>query len=328
VYGSSPSPSTPPSALAADDFDRRLATLRVAGGLEVRTHEPLARYTTFRIGGPARWLIDVATEAGLIRLLRAASEHGIPIHPLGLGSNVLFPDEGLDCAVVRLVGDFKRLRQHGEWVSAGAGLALPQLARRTAQRDLLGLEALSGFPSTVGGAVFMNAGCYGTEIRDVLVSARVVDAQGVARRVLTAELEPAYRSTRLQRDGGFVTRALFRLRRGDGAAALRQIDAWNAKRWASLPSGVPNAGSIFKNPPADFAGRLIESVGLKGAVLGGAEISAKHANVIVNRGGATAADVLGLMLRARTRVAASCGVDLIPEIVLTGVLRARWRGGA
>jgi UDP-N-acetylmuramate dehydrogenase len=313
----------------AADFERRLEGLRDAGdAFDVRPNEVLARYTTFRIGGPARWLIDVRSEPALLRLLRVAADLRVPIHPLGLGSNVLFPDEGLDCAVVRLVGDLKSVRVRGEWVSAGAGLALPQLARRTAQRNLLGLEALSGFPSTVGGAVFMNAGCYGTEIRDVLVTARVVDATGVVRRLRTAELEPGYRSTRLQRDGGFVTRALFRLRRGDGAAALRQIDAWNAKRWASLPSGVPNAGSIFKNPPGDFAGRLIESVGLKGEVLGGAEISAKHANVIVNRGGATAGDVLGLMQRARALVAERCAVELVPEIVLAGPLRARWRGTA
>jgi UDP-N-acetylmuramate dehydrogenase len=298
--------------------------LRGLAGLTVRVHEPLSRYTTFRIGGPAHWLIDVASSRALAGLLRLAARTSVPVHPLGLGSNVLFPDEGLAAAVVRLTGEFKKVRWRGRWVSAGAGLALPLLARRTAQRDLLGLEALSGFPSTVGGAVYMNAGCYGTEIRDVLVAAVVLDGDGRRRRWRTAELEPGYRSTRLQRDGGFVTRALFRLTGGDGRDALARIDEWNAKRWASLPSGVPNAGSIFKNPAGDHAGRLIEQCGLKGHRVGGAQISPKHANVIVNVGGARATEVLDLMLEARRRVLDASGVGLVPEIVLTGSLRERW----
>ena len=308
--------------------DRFEAGLRDLADLTVRPHEPLARFTTFRIGGPARWLIDVPSSRSLARLLQLASRTGVSIHALGLGSNVLFPDQGLTAAVVRLGGEFKAVRIRGGWVSAGAGVALPQLARRTAQRNLLGLEALSGFPSTVGGAVVMNAGCYGTEVRDVLVAAVALDGEGRRRRWRTADLEPAYRSTRLQREGGevaFVTRALFRLTPGDGREAMARIDQWNAKRWASLPSGAPNAGSIFKNPVGDHAGRLIEASGLKGQQVGGAQISPKHANVIVNLGGARATDVLDLMLLARRRVLDAFGVTLVPEIVLTGPLRSRWR---
>jgi UDP-N-acetylmuramate dehydrogenase len=192
-------------------------------------------------------------------------------------------------------------------------------------RGLLGLEALSGFPSTVGGAVCMNAGCYGAEIKDVLVGASVVERDGTPRRLRTVDLEPGYRSTRLQQTGAVVTRALLRLRRGDPAAALRIIDEIGERRRASLPSGLPNAGSIFRNPPGDYAGRLIEACGLKGATAGGAQISPQHANVIVNRGGARARDVLELMLRARRAVDERCGVRLDPEIVLCGPLAQEWR---
>jgi len=300
------------------------ASLAAIPGLEVRTGVGLARYTTFRIGGPARYFVEVPSQRALSALLRAARAQGLPVQPLGLGSNVLIPEEGLEAVVARLVGGLRRLRVHGAMVWAGAGLPLGQLARRTARRGLLGLEALSGFPSTVGGAVFMNAGCYGAEIKDGLVAATVLDADGRRHRMSVAELEPAYRSTILQRTGGFVAAALFRLRPGDGVAALARIDELNAKRWASLPSGVPNAGSIFKNPPGDFAGRLIEAGGLKGCRIGGAEISEKHANVIVNRGGATANDVLDLMLKVARAVETKDGVRLVPEIVLAGSLRERW----
>ena len=197
------------------------------------------------------------------------------------------------------------------------------MARRAAKAGLAGLEALAGFPSTVGGAVHMNAGSYGAEIQDVLVSARVVELDGTRRRLPTAALEPAYRSTILKRTGAIVTRALFELAPGDAQQLVARIDELNAKRWASLPSGVPNAGSIFKNPPGDFAGRLLEACGLKGASEGGARVSDKHANVIVNAGGATAADVLALMARMRSAVAARFGIPLEPEIVLLGGLRRR-----
>src|SRR5436190_1180204 len=302
------------------------AALNTVPGLVVRPAEPLARYTTFRIGGPAEFLVDIPSQRALIAVVRLASAAAAPFHLLGLGSNVLIPDEGLPGIVGRLGGELKRARVRGDLVSAGAALPLPQLARRMAGRGLLGLEALSGFPSTVGGAVCMNAGCYGTEIKDVLVSASVVERDGTTRRMTIAELEPAYRTTALQRTGALVTRAVFRLHAGDAPAAMERIDALNKKRWASLPSGLPNAGSIFKNPEGDYAGRLIEACGLKGLSIGGAQISLKHANVIVNTGGASANDVLTLMLRSRAAVRERFGIELRPEVVLAGSLRATWDG--
>ncbi len=302
------------------------ARLEGVSGLSLRRDEPLARHSTFRIGGPAELFAEVASERALARLIEAARETGTPLHLLGLGSNVLFPDGGLAGVVARLGGELKRVRIRGRRVSAGAGAALALVARRAAKAGLAGLEALSGFPSTVGGAVWMNAGCYGTEVKDVLVSVRVVERDGRRRRLATAELEPAYRWTNLKVSGAIVTRALFELAPGDPAALLARMEELNAKRWASLPSGQPNVGSIFKNPPGDYAGRLLEVAGLKGARIGGAEVSPKHANVIVNAGGATAGDVVELMRRMRDRAEESCGVRLEPEVVLLGDLRERFSG--
>lgn len=247
---------------------------------------------------------------------------GVPFQLLGLGSNVLAPDAGLPGVVARLTGELKRVRIRGRRVSAGAGVALAQVARRAAKAGLAGLEALSGFPSTVGGAVHMNAGCYGTEVKDVLVSARLVELDGTRRRIAVTELEAAYRWTILKRTGAIVTRALFELAPGEPAALVARIDELNARRWQSLPSGVANAGSVFRNPPGDFAGRLLDECGLKGARIGAAEVSPKHANVIVNTGGATARDVVALMRRMRDVVAGRFGVTLVPEVVLLGGLAA------
>lgn len=296
-------------------------------GVRVRRGEPLARHTTLRIGGAAEAFVEIDTEGALRRLLARLHAAGATPHVLGLGSNVLFPDEGLPGVVLRLAGGFLRHRVHGRCVTAGGAMPLPRLARGMAARGLTGIEALTGFPSTVGGAVCMNAGCYGTEIADVLVAATVVDAAGGRRRIGVEELGAGYRSTRLQGSGDIVTRATLRLTPGDAAAATTRIRELNARRRESLPGGAPNAGSIFKNPPGDYAGRLIEAVGLKGEVVGGARISPRHANVIVNEDDARATDVLELMLRAHRAVEERFGMRLVPEVVLAGSLADRWREG-
>lgn len=305
-----------------------LAELAGVSGLELSPGEELARHTTLRIGGPAELWARVGSEGGLAALVRSVRRHRLPLTVLGLGSNVLVPDEGLAGVVVRLGGELEQVRIDGTRVEVGAALPLARVARRTAGEGLLGLEALSGFPSTVGGAVVMNAGCYGTEIADVMESCEVVTAEGERRRLGVGELSAGYRATALQGSGSIVTRAVFRLETGDAAAALARIEELDRRRRSSLPSGLPNAGSIFRNPPGDYAGRLIEACGLKGRIEGGAQISPKHANVIVNLGGARAAEVVALMSAARDAVAARFDVRLAPELVLTGPLADLWRRGA
>ncbi len=305
------------------------ARLQSIEGLELRVGEPLAGYNTFRIGGPAEMLGRVNTLDALSRILAEVADAGEGADPprvqvLGLGSNVLIPDEGLGGLVLRLAGEFERVEFDGDRVWAGAGVPLPQLARRTAAQGRLGLEALAGFPSTVGGAVVMNAGCYGTEIKDLLVCTTVVEPGGRVAELTVDDLEPGYRSTVLQGRATIVADATFRTERGDAVAALARIRELNRKRKQTLPWGFPNVGSIFKNPPGDYAGRLIDECGLKGREEGGARISRRHANVIVNFDGASAEDVLALMRAARDAVGERFGVELEPEVVLTGALRARW----
>jgi len=305
--------------------DEKVLWLQAIPGLGVQPGKPLARLSTLRIGGPAELFVEVGSERALVALLQEVARRKQPFQLLGLGSNVLVPDAGLPGVVARLGGDLKRIRIRGRRLSAGAGAPLALAARRAATAGLAGLEALSGFPSTVGGAVFMNAGCYGTEIKDVLRSARLVELDGRRHRIGVEDLGATYRSTRLKQSRSIVTRALFDLAPGDPKALLDRIAELNARRWASLPSGQANAGSIFKNPPGDSAGRLLDVAGLKETSVGGALVSPKHANVIVNTGGATAADVVALMRSMRDRAAERFGVSLEPEIVLLGDLAERFR---
>jgi len=298
--------------------------LQAIHGVRALVDEPLARHTTFRIGGPADLFLEIGGIRSLRRVVALLNQQQVQIHLLGLGSNLLVPDAGLDGAVLRLTGHLTHYRIWDSKVTAGAGLSLAQLARFTAERGLVGMEALTGFPSTVGGAVWMNAGCYGTEIRDVFVAATVVDRTGGKRRIGLEELGPSYRATRLQGTGAIVAAATFQLRKGNAAAAMARVAELNAKRRATSPPGR-TAGSIFKNPPGDYAGRLVEACGLKGRAVGGARISRQHANVIVNEAGARAADVLALMQLAYGEVRARFGVRLQPEVVLAGSLARDWR---
>ena len=301
-----------------------LSELESTPGLELELEAPLARLTSLRVGGAAEVLATVSTEDALRLILERIATRGAAHTLLGMGSNVLVPEGGLRGVTLRLDGEFRRTRTFGEQVEAGCAVSLALLARSTARMGLAGLEAFSGFPSTVGGAVVMNAGCYGEEIADVLVETRTVDASGERHRLGVDDLSAAYRSTALQGTGSVVTGATFQLRRGDPAALTDRILELNRRRWSSLPSGLPNAGSIFRNPESDHAGRLIEAVGLKGRTLGGAQISPKHANVIVNRGGARSRDVFDLMLLAYRRVKEESTVALEPELVLLGDYREEW----
>lgn len=302
----------------------RLAAIE---GVEVSLSEPLARHTTLRIGGPAEIFARVESETALCALSSICSAQGIPVRILGQGSNILIPDEGLAGLVLVLEGELRQYRFDGSRVEAGGGVVLARLAKAAAQRDWVGLEALAGFPSTVGGAVVMNAGCYGAEIKDLIESVVTVTPEGELHRLTVEDLDAGYRRTRLLGGTAIVSRVVLRLESGDGRAALLRMSEINRKRRASLPSGHPNAGSTFMNPPGDYAGRLIEACGLKGACCGGAEISDEHANVIVNRDRASAEDVLSLMLRAFREVKVRHDVALEPELILAGGLEGRWRSG-
>jgi UDP-N-acetylmuramate dehydrogenase len=280
--------------------------------------EPLARHTTWRIGGPARWFCRVKREEGLARVLQQAQTEGAPFAMLGMGSNVLVADEGFPGYLVRLEGEFLKVVIDGAVLTAGGGAALGGACAAAARAGLSGLEPISGIPSSIGGAVRINAGAYGGEIFGVLESVRLVSRTGDRREAVAAEIPHSYRWTALIDSGEIVASARLRLTPEPREVIEERTRVVSEKRRGALPS-EPNAGSVFRNPPGDYAGRLIEACGLKGSREGGAEISPRHANVIVNAGGATAGDVLALMRRMREAVKQQFGVSLVPEVEMLGV---------
>jgi UDP-N-acetylmuramate dehydrogenase len=280
--------------------------------------EPLSRHTTWRIGGPAKWYCRVRREEGLSQVLAAALRDGEPLALLGMGSNVLVSDEGFPGYVVRLEGEFLEVSIEGSTIVAGGGAGLGGVCAKAARAGLSGLEAISGIPSSIGGAVRINAGAYGGQIFDVLESVRLVSRSGSRREAAAGDVRHGYRWTELIESREIVASARLVLTPARREEIEEKTRSVTEKRRGALPA-EPNAGSVFKNPAGDYAGRLIEACGLKGAVKGGAEVSQRHANVIVNRGTATAGDVLALMVSMRAAVKDRFGVSLVPEVEMLGV---------
>ena len=283
----------------------------------VRENVSLAGRTTLRIGGPARYLVEVHDAEALAALLRAARAEGLPALALGKGSNLLVPDAGFPGVVFTLSGDFLEIRLEAPDVVAGGGASLMALAVRAQKAGLSGLENLSGIPSSLGGAVRINAGSYGSELFEILVTVDLVSEAGERRTEPASGIAHGYRWTALCDTGDIVAGARLRLAPKPPAEIASRMAEVAAKRKSALPHQA-NAGSIFKNPPGLFAGKLLEECGLKGRRVGGAEISPVHANVIVNTGGATAADVAALMDAMKKAVKERFGVDLVPEIRVLG----------
>jgi UDP-N-acetylmuramate dehydrogenase len=293
--------------------------LALGMGARVRGAESLARHTSFRIGGPADLLVipDDATELAVV--VAAAAAHGLSCTLLGAGSNLLVGDGGIAGVVVKLGLGFRGMDWHPSGVVAGAAVQLGKLARAAVAHGLAGVEHAEGIPGTVGGAVFMNAGAYGGDVSGAIESVDGVDAEGALRTLSGEALAFGYRRAELP-PGFIVTSVRFRLTPDDPAALAVRLREIRDRRVASQPHGSANAGSIFKNPAGDHAGRLIEAAGLKGMRVGRARISERHANFIVNEGGAAAADVQALMAEAQRAVWEWSGVWLEPEIRLVG----RW----
>jgi UDP-N-acetylmuramate dehydrogenase len=304
----------PPDALSAE-------LVACLGPEQVEANQQLARYTSLRIGGPAELLVVARSQSTLREAITLARAYGVPYRLLGSGSNVLVSDAGLSGLVVlnrATTVTFDRLR-----VQAESGASFSTVARRSVQRGLAGVEWAANIPGTVGGAVFGNAGAWGGDVASALVEATVLEADGSVDMWPVERFEYAYRSSILKRQAargnhrGIVLEAVFGLAEGNREDLQAKVADIVARRKASQPPG-PTCGSVFKNPPGDHAGRLIEAAGLKGTKVGGAEISSVHANFVVNTGGATAADVKALIELARKSVQEKFGVSLELEIELIG----------
>jgi len=290
--------------------------------LELRQGVPLQEFTTWRVGGPAEWFAEPADGAQLIALARWARERQLPLRVIGAGSNLLIADQGLaglTVSIRRLQGS--RVDGESGVVEAEAGEPIPTLARKVARAGLHGLEWAVGIPGTVGGAAVMNAGAQGGCTAEWLDSVLVLDPSGSGEslRLRATDLDFDYRHSRLQQEPLLVLSARFQLEPGhDPAAVSARTSANLHSRTSTQPYQQPSCGSVFRNPEPEKAGRLVESLGLKGTRIGGAEVSPIHANFIVNTGGATAADIDALIKLVRQRVWESTGIDLHPEVKRLG----------
>ncbi len=282
------------------------------GGRDV----PLAAYTSLRIGGPADLFVRVASEEDLLGAIAVARHNELPLLVLGGGTNVLVSDRGVRGVVLQ--NAWSEATVADLTVDASSGTPLAHVAAVAARSGILGLEWMATVPGTVGGAVHGNAGAFGGETGDVLVDATLVDLNGDTWLAERPELGFAYRTSVLQGAPLVCLRARFRGTPGDRRTAVATIKRIANERIATQPLAQPNTGSIFRNPPGDHAGRLIEAAGLKGARAGGAAVSEKHANFIVNTGTATAADVLALIRRCQETVFDQFSVSLVPEVELVG----------
>ena len=285
----------------------------------VLRNEPLSRHSQFGVGGPAQWFITTREVRTLADLLRRCNHSGIAVTVIGAGSNTLISDAGIDGLVVRHNDRTFRI-EDDHAVELGAGCMMPRVALDCASRGLAGIEFGIGVPGTCGASVYGNAGAFESEMADVLIDCTSLDQHGNALTLPAAACDFGYRHSRFKDDlrDNVIVSARLRVRADDPDRVRDRTDSIQAERKATQPYGIRSLGSVFKNPPADKAGRLVEAAGLKGRRSGGAQISPKHANFIVNVDHATAADVLDLVQAARDAVRLQFGVELEREIIVLG----------
>ena len=289
-------------------------------GCPLRADEPMARHTTFQIGGPADRFLTVENAAQLQGLLSCLRQAGIPYLVLGKGSNLLVSDKGIRGAVLHLGGDFKKVEvlPDGRTLRAGAGAPLASVCALARERALTGLEFAWGIPGSVGGGAYMDAGAYGGEMRDVVSRVLHLGPDGAPGEARGEELCFGYRKSRYTGGEDIITAVEFTLQPGDPAAIAGKMEELMGRRKDKQPYDMPSAGSVFKRPQNGFAAALIEQCGLKGRRVGGAQVSEKHAGFIVNTGGATCQDVLGLIAVIQKTVEEQTGTRLECEVRVTG----------
>ena len=304
-----------------EQLARELA--RLSPDLELRVGEPMSKYTTFRVGGPAALMALPKSTAQARAVVQTARELGIEPFFLGNGSNLLAADRGYPGLIVKLAGEFEEIYaavlQDGTGaMEAGGAALLSRMANRALEEGFTGLEFAGGIPGSLGGAITMNAGAYGGEIAQKVSIICALDRAGEVKYFDASECGFGYRKSLFSGGDYLILAAIFSLERGDPAAIRARMDELAARRKSKQPLEYPSAGSTFKRPPGQFAAALIDQCGLKGLAVGGAQVSEKHAGFIVNRGGATCADVLALVDLVKERVRAQTGVELELEVKVLG----------
>lgn len=286
---------------------------------ECREDVPLSEYTTFKVGGLCRAMVHISSADALVKILGFLKTGEIPYYVLGRGSNVIASDKGYNGVILLMGSDFSGVRLINETdVFCEAGTSLSEICAFALKNELTGLEFAYGIPGTAGGALYMNAGAYGGEMKDVVVSARYVDGKLNLREILSEDMNLSYRSSIFAENPGYIiTDMTLRLRRGESGEIRSKMHELMGKRKEKQPLNFPSAGSTFKRPEGSYASLLIEQCGLKGVSVGGAEVSTKHSGFIVNKGNASAEDIIKLAGKVRSRVEKETGyvLELEPEIL-------------
>ena len=284
----------------------------------VARNVPMSEHTTFRTGGPADIMAEPAGTAELAGMIRMLRNEDVPFFILGNGSNVLVKDGGYRGVIIHIGSRMADITVTGTTVLAQSGALLSAVSREACEHSLEGMEFASGIPGSVGGAVYMNAGAYGGEMKQIIVSVTAVTEKGNVIRYSAGELDLGYRHSIFETNGSVITEVLLSLRYGEKEKIINRMKDLAERRRLKQPLNLPSAGSTFKRPPGHFAGQLIDEAHMRGASLGGAQVSPKHAGFIVNTGGATSQDILDLMELVQMRVKEISGVDLEREVRVIG----------
>lgn len=299
-----------------DRISRRFC--EIVGENKVLEQEPMARHTTFRIGGPADYFVELGSIEQIRAAIQVCREENLPWFVLGRGSNLLVSDKGYRGVILSIYKDFQKTEIQGETVTVQAGVLLTTLSGKVLDASLTGLEFASGIPGTIGGAVVMNAGAYGGEMKDIVRKVTVLDQDGEVRTLTCGEMQFGYRTSLAKKKGYIVLGAELTLKQGEKEKIREEMQTLKAKRIEKQPLEFPSAGSTFKRPEGYFAGKLIMDAGLRGAAVGGAQVSEKHCGFVVNTGNATAADVRELMRQVQGKVQEQFGIHLEPEVRFLG----------
>ena len=284
------------------------------GSDNVYRNEPMKRHTTFRIGGPADYYLCPHSAKEIQKVVEICREEKLPYFILGNGSNLLVSDQGYRGVVIQLWKNVSDIRVEGCLIHAKAGASLAKIAAEALEEGLTGMEFAAGIPGTLGGAVVMNAGAYGGEMKDILKEVLVMDQQGRIFTLEKKDLKLGYRTSAVKEKGYIVLAAVLELRPGDREEIRKLMEDLKQKRVEKQPLDLPSAGSTFKRPEGYFAGKLIMDAGLRGFSVGGAQVSEKHCGFVVNTGGASASDVLTLIREVQKRVREKFGVELETEV--------------
>lgn len=295
---------------------KNLISSKILG--EVCLNYPLKEHTSFKIGGGAELYVCPNNLMELITVLNILKENDISYFLLGAGSNLLIGDGGVPGAVIKLGDGFDYAHAKNDYILAGAGVSLAKLSAEAKNAELTGLEFASGIPGTLGGAIFMNAGAYGGEMKDVITEVSYIDSDGSVKTVSGEECDFGYRKSMFSDGGKIIISAKLILNKGNKEEIITTMRDLNGRRKEKQPLEYPSAGSTFKRPEGHFAGALIEEAGLKGYTIGGAQVSEKHAGFVINKGDATAKDVMDLIAYVQGVVRERSGVDLEPEVKIIG----------